>query len=308
MPSAEERKMSEDKNISEYLLDTMIIRSLKNGEGEILKQQKGSFHFTASYILPLELLSETQSPISTSANRENRIRKASLIRYYNLIGFENTYWLEEYAMTLKAFGINVPVADYSELSQLILDYINIDDFEIIERRHGDYLSYLRLMDKRAVSDYLEGLKTVQQLGGSKAFTSEAIVDEEKGILIAHAMFSLFTHKHPGIDLSESDYKKFAEEQFDLYSEVVNNLLPKYNNSLDMVLKLWLEYLKRPQTYERRDDKKGNDVFDWRHIIYLKPDKNSYFVTEEKSIHELFEKVVPNKILHKNEMIGSITAK
>lgn len=89
-------------------------------------------------------------------------------------------------------------------------------------------------------------------------------------------------KHEDLGLSDLVYIAFENEFQGITVEdkvkLFYNLLSKYDGSLDLFINVWLEYLNQNQTDTRADRKKGNDVFDLGHILYLKQDDMIYFVT------------------------------
>ena len=292
--------------MTEYLLDTCIIRALGNNDEQKLSQ-KGNFSLTASYLVPFELLSGTKPSNTSEADEENKRRKAALGRYYRLVGFDNTYWEDERSITLKAFGIKCPSRDISDIRQLIQDYVEAENLEDVEKRYAILLGDIREWDNTKKDAYLQELISIQQ--EVKKIPSFRSMDEGTVLLLITALVSYFSAEHEDLGLTsaayavlENEFGNLTNEKFVKLSEC---LLPKYDGSLDFLIKFLTEYLKQSRTYNRKDKSKGNDVFDWGHITYLKPDTTTYFVTEDIFLYDLLAKVASDKVMRKDDFINHI---
>jgi len=271
--------------MTEYLLDTSLIRSLSAGEERELSGRKGAFSLTASYIAPFELLSGTKPKDDPMAESENKLRKAALGRYYRLVGFDGTYWEDEDVLICKAFGIKHPSRDTSDLKQLIRDCVNARHLDEIE---SPYLKEIRQMDTITIHEYRAEFESFShEARGDKTYILVSL-----GIIactgVVPEIVSKMTHEEVG---------RLAEK-----------LRSRYNGSLDLVIDSWFEYVKEPRTFQRACKKMKNDVFDWKHILYLRVgDTNQFFITEDRDLLALVKKVAPDRVLDKIDFFNRICA-
>jgi hypothetical protein len=286
--------------MTEYLLDTSVFYLSQSKEEEISKL-KGIFSLTASYLVPIELLSGTKLPSDPEALKENPRRKAALGRYYRLVGFDSTNWEDENVLTLKAFRIPLSSRDKSDIKQLIRDYKDASDFDEVERQYSQLLNEIRQLDREKVSDYLLALETIRQEVG-KVLTLGGAVDEKTSMLLALAISSFFAYlKSWG--MSESALSALLSvvgsmTRDDIW-KLTETLRFRYDGSLDLFIKFWPEYLEQRRTFERADKKKRNDVFDWGHIFCLRAgDTGQIFVTGDNFLHDLVKIIAPDRVLSK----------
>jgi hypothetical protein len=279
----------------EYLLDTSIVRSLKFEEVTTLKKRKGFVKFTASYVLPMEILAGTLPFDAPKSEDENRKRLAALRKYYELIGVNYTNWEDPLVIIARAFGIQRQGLEKFFLWQLIKDCLAAKNLAEVQKYSSEariVFGQLRQNDEYHINIFLDGLGRIEgrnQLDNTFLESSylKTIILLAFGVIIGVVPKTIF-------EAETVEELKAAEEV----------LLPKYDGSLDLLIGLWFEYIKEIRTKQRSIGKKtGNDAFDLAHITSLQvANKNQIFVTEESHWLRLFKMVAPERILNKADFL------
>ncbi len=301
-----------EPDVREYLLDTGVWRALSERDAERLSEHPAGVRLTSSAVVPFELISGIPPSGDPKLPSEFLKRRAALRRLLKVVPEGCLDLRTPNELRSRSFGVSVGSVgpDFLILMRVFTEAGTPDEFDLLVSRARSLSkqmptpNWLReqaeRVSKTVRAGVAEGVALMKQR--TEAFLVESgIVDKDMrklrrgyipylhgcGDLKKYALLAVASAAGVSASPPDSGLWNWMVSEYE-------RLRGMYDGSIDVYLDAYENYIENAWDGE---DAGRNDSFDLDHLVYLRPcDSSQVFVTEDRKLHDLATRSLPDRIL------------